>query len=104
MLSVDSLWFRLGRTEILRDISFDVPGGVVGILGPNGAGKSTLLSILATLRRPTDGTVTWFGLAEQDKDRVRQRIGYLPQSYQLVGAMRVLETVAYSAWTHGGRP
>ena len=50
-----------GRVRALDDFSLDVEPGVLGLLGPNGAGKSTLMKILATITRPTTGTVTWNG-------------------------------------------
>jgi lipopolysaccharide transport system ATP-binding protein len=46
----------------LKGISFDVlRGQIVGILGRNGSGKSTLLQIIASVLRPTSGTVTVSG-------------------------------------------
>ena len=45
-------------TEALRGIDLSVPGGtILGLLGRNGAGKSSLMSLVASLRRPTDGQV-----------------------------------------------
>ena len=47
-----------GATVALRGVDLTVPWGArLALLGPNGAGKSTLLRILATLSRPTGGTV-----------------------------------------------
>ena len=55
-------------------------GEIFGFLGPNGAGKTTILRMLATLLPPTSGTATVAGvdLAAQPQ-RVRERIGYVPQ-------------------------
>src|SRR5688500_7902642 len=53
-----------------------------GLLGPNGAGKSTLMRIIATLQEPDEGSIH-FGDIDviQQKDRVRQTLGYLPQEF-----------------------
>src|SRR4029079_4472662 len=47
-----------GELPVLRDIDLELPaGGTLAVLGPNGAGKSTLLRIVATLLRPTAGSI-----------------------------------------------
>jgi len=42
----------------LRSFSLKLGPGIIGFLGPNGAGKSTLMRILATITKPTKGTIT----------------------------------------------
>jgi len=85
-------------TRALKGISLDVPPGMFGLLGRNGAGKSTLMRILATLQEPDEGTVQ---LGELDvvrqKERVRETLGYLPQSFGFhprVRAERLLDHFA----------
>src|SRR3954465_14309413 len=85
-------------TQALKDVSLDIPPGMFGLLGRNGAGKSTLMRILATLQSPDEGSVT---LGEIDvigaKDKVRQTLGYLPQSFGFhprVSAERLLDHFA----------
>lgn len=57
-LQVKNLKFSIGKKEILKDISFDVPeGSFVGIIGPNGAGKSTLLKNIYRLYSPSSGDI-----------------------------------------------
>jgi ABC-2 type transport system ATP-binding protein len=85
-------------TQALKGISLDVPRGMFGLLGRNGAGKSTLMRILATLQDPDEGTIH---LGEIDvirqKERVRETLGYLPQSFGFhprVRAERLLDHFA----------
>jgi ABC-type multidrug transport system ATPase subunit len=85
-------------TKALKDVSLDIPPGMFGLLGSNGAGKSTLMRILATLQEPDMGSAT---LGEVDvireKEKVRQTLGYLPQSFGFhprVTAERLLDHFA----------
>ncbi len=70
--------------QALKNVTLTIPTGMYGLLGPNGAGKSTLMRILATLQKADSGSVT---LGEIDvlnqKDEVRQSLGYLPQEFGL---------------------
>src|SRR5829696_3702507 len=85
-------------TRALKGISLDVPPGMFGLLGRNGAGKSTLMRILATLQEPDEGTIQLGGLdVIRQKDRVRETLGYLPQSFGFhprVRAERLLDHFA----------
>lgn len=70
--------------EVLHSVDFTLEPGITGILGPNGAGKSTLLSILASMLRPTRGTVSFGGInAFEDTERYRNMVGFLPQQFEL---------------------
>ncbi|RLF16746.1 MAG: multidrug ABC transporter ATP-binding protein [Thermoprotei archaeon] len=70
-----------GGIEALKGISFKVlPGEVFGIIGPNGAGKTTLMRIMATLLKPTSGTVRILGYdVVKEPEQVRKVISYLPE-------------------------
>jgi ABC-type multidrug transport system ATPase subunit len=85
-------------TQALRDVSLDIPAGMFGLLGRNGAGKSTLMRILATLQEADTGSATLGDIdVLRDKDRVRQTLGYLPQSFGFhprVAAERLLDHFA----------
>ncbi len=86
----------LGNRLILQDICMDVPPGqFVGLIGANGAGKSTLLKVLATLMRPTRGSLHLFGRAvASHAAQVRSRIGIIahqPILYRDLSARENLE-------------
>jgi ABC-type multidrug transport system ATPase subunit len=71
-----------GPVTALQGVNLDVPPGMFGLLGPNGAGKSTLMKILAGLLEATSGQVTLDGEDVLAKpERIRQRLGYLPQEF-----------------------
>jgi ABC-2 type transport system ATP-binding protein len=58
VISTRGLSKRYGEVAALADVDLVVPRGVTyGLIGPNGAGKTTMLSILAGLRRPTEGEI-----------------------------------------------
>jgi len=68
--------------QALKDISLTIPAGMYGLLGPNGAGKSTLMRMIATLQEPDTGTIHLGDIdVVQQKDAVRQTLGYLPQEF-----------------------
>jgi ABC-2 type transport system ATP-binding protein len=99
MIEIQGLVRRYGEVEAVSGLTLAIPGGqVFGLLGPNGAGKSTTLRILATLIRPTSGTVRvgGFDVATQP-DEVRRIIGYVPEGadlYDSLTGMEFLELVA----------
>jgi putative ABC transport system ATP-binding protein len=80
------------------DLSID-PGESVAILGPSGSGKSTLLALMAGLDRPTSGEVLLDGVPihHMSEDRLallrRQKIGFVFQSFQLLGNLTAFENV-----------
>jgi len=99
-----------GRLEILHDINFEVaPRESVAIVGASGSGKSTLLSIIAGLDTPSRGTVQLDGtdLFELDEDaRAAVRaasIGFVFQSFQLMGHLTALENVMLPLELQGQR-
>lgn len=66
----------------LDNVSLEAPPGMFGLLGPNGAGKSTLMRVIATLQKPTDGTVSFNGVdVLAEPDTIRRSLGYLPQDF-----------------------
>ena len=89
-----------GTLDILRDIDFVLaPRETVAIVGASGSGKSTLLSIIAGLDTPTRGTVRLdgedlFAVGEDERAALRARkVGFVFQSFQLLGNLTALENV-----------
>ncbi len=88
------------ETHALDNINLEIRNGeYVAIAGPSGCGKSTLLSILGLLDTPTDGRYMLNGqlvtdLALSQRARVRNReIGFIFQSFNLIGDLTVYENV-----------
>jgi ABC-2 type transport system ATP-binding protein len=81
IVRVRELVHDFGRVRALDGVSLDVAPGVVhGLLGPNGAGKTTLIRVLATLLRPTSGSVEVAGVdVLADPTAARARIGLAGQ-------------------------
>ncbi len=89
-----------GTLDILRDIDFTLAQGeTAAIVGASGSGKSTLLSIIAGLDTPSKGTVTLagqdlFAIDEDQRAALRaQKVGFVFQSFQLMGNLTALENV-----------
>jgi len=89
-----------GSLDILRDIDFSLGRGeTAAIVGASGSGKSTLLSIIAGLDTPSRGTVhidgtDLFALDEDQRAALRaQKVGFVFQSFQLLGNLTALENV-----------
>jgi ABC-2 type transport system ATP-binding protein len=86
----------------LRSFNLELGPGVIGLLGPNGAGKSTLMRMLATITRPTEGTICW---NDQDvlktPDSLRTVLGYLPQDFGVYPNLTGREFLEYMAAIKG---
>jgi len=88
----------------LKGFSLEIEPGVLGLLGPNGAGKSTLMSILATITRPTEGTVSWDGTdVAREPNALRAVLGYLPQDFGVYPNLNAVEFLQYIAAIKGLR-
>ncbi|MFI4882446.1 MAG: ABC transporter ATP-binding protein [Phycisphaerales bacterium JB064] len=105
MIEARNLQKSYGRVHALAGVSFEVPPGrVTGLLGANGAGKSTTIRIITGYTAPDAGWVRVGGiLASRDPVRVRQHIGYLPESAPTYGEMPVEALLGFRASLHGLR-
>ncbi len=103
MIEVRNLTRSFGAVVAVKDVSFEVPEGqIVGFLGPNGAGKTTTLRILTGYLPASSGTARVAGFdVFTESMKVRQCIGYLPESTPLYPEMRVREYLKFRAKLKG---
>ena len=88
--AVNGLSLRIGKGELF------------GFLGPNGAGKTTTIRMLTTLTRPTEGNAKVAGFdIVADGDKVRARIGVVPQSFSLFEELTPAENLNFIGELYG---
>jgi len=94
---------KRGQVRAVEGLNFRCePGRIYGLLGANGAGKTTTLRLLATLLKPSSGTVCVAGCdAVREPQAVRARIGFLSTGTALYGRLTARETVEYFGRLHG---
>ena len=110
MLSVDSLSKSFGETQVLKNISLDIPDGeTTVILGPSGSGKSTLLRCLNLLETPQSGTLTIDDaqvdysqkLTDAQVRDIRSRSAMVFQQFNLFPNYTALKNVALAPTLNG---
>jgi urea transport system ATP-binding protein len=98
MLSVEHLNVAYGRSQVLFDVSFEIPdGSLVCVMGRNGVGKTTLLNTVMGVLSPRSGKVCLDGVdltAARPERRVRAGLGYVPQGHEVFAHLTVWENMA----------
>ncbi len=91
-----------GRRRAVSRVTFTARAGtILGLLGPNGAGKSTMLAMLATLLRPTSGSIRFGSLDPRGHGAaLRARIGILGHDLFLYPELTAHENLAFFAGLH----
>ena len=94
---------KRGVVRAVDDVSFRCePGQIYGLLGANGAGKTTTLRMIATLLKPTTGTVTVAGHdVVREANEVRAKVGFLAASTALYGRLTAREMITYFGELNG---
>ena len=103
MIKLTQLTKRYGSFTAVDRLDLEVPAGqLFGFLGPNGAGKTTTLRMIATMLRPTSGSIEVDGFdAAKDPAEVRRRLGFLTGTTRLYDRLTPAELVRYYADLHG---
>jgi ABC-2 type transport system ATP-binding protein len=99
MIELRQLHRFFGPTRAVDNVSFKVYAGqVFGYIGPNGAGKTTSMRVLATLDLPTAGDALIDGFSVvNDPDRVRRRLGFMPDYFGTYSNVDVREYLDFFA-------
>lgn len=98
-VSINNVSKSYGKLVALDEVGFNVnKGEIFGLIGPDGAGKSTLFKIISTLILPDSGNVKIDNLdTNKDYKKIRQILGYMPQSFSLYMDLTVEENLNFFA-------
>ncbi len=91
------------KEDAVRDVTFDVAAGsIFGFIGPSGSGKTTTIRMLTGIEKPDDGEISVLGQPPAKFDqRMRGRIGYMPQNFVLYPDLTVRENLNFAASIYG---
>lgn len=97
MLETFDLLKKFDALTAIENLSLRIEKGeMVGLVGPDGAGKTTLMRILSAILAPTSGTATVAGFdIVKDSERLKAKIGYMPQRFGLYEDLTVLENLNF---------
>lgn len=100
IIQTQDLSKSFGSTHALRNVSLQINDGeIFGLVGPDGAGKTTFIRTILGLYFPDSGTSSLMG--ESVPEKVKPRIGYVPQQFSLSQDMTVWENLALFGSLYG---
>lgn len=112
-LALNNVTYDIKGKYVLEQLSCIITEGITYIIGKNGSGKSTLLKMCATVLQPTEGTIEYTTLVENQQtvfqrkrlttEEVRRTIGYMPQEFTGYGELSIERYLRYMA-AHKGIP
>jgi len=102
ILVAQDLCRSYGPRQALRGLSFTLNAGrILGFLGPNGAGKTTSIRILTTILEPSSGHFSVDGIDQRYPEKIRRRIGVLPENLGFPKQMTGLEYLSFFGRLYG---
>lgn len=102
VIELRGLSVRLGKRDVLRDLTCSFTGRAIGLLGPNGAGKSTLINTLLGFWPPSAGSAYVFGYDIRTHAKaIRSSIGYVPENDAFISKMSAVSFIQLMAELSG---
>jgi ABC-2 type transport system ATP-binding protein len=102
LLLAEDLRKSYGPRPALRGLSFSLKAGrILGVLGPNGAGKTTAIRILTTILEPDSGHFIVDGISSKYPEKIRRKIGVLPESLGFPKNITGIEYLTYFGQLYG---
>ena len=102
LLVAENLRKSYGERFALRGLTFSLKAGrILGFLGPNGAGKTTAIRILTTILLPDSGHFVVAGISSEYPERIREKIGVLPESLGFPKNIMAIEYLTYFGQLYG---
>ncbi|MDU1322016.1 MAG: ABC transporter ATP-binding protein [Clostridium botulinum] len=103
VLQVENIHKKIGKREIIKDVSFSVKEGeIFGFLGPNGAGKTTTIRMMVGLIAPTKGNIKIMGHDIQ-KERIKalKNVGCIVENPDMYNDLTGMQNLKYYADLYG---
>jgi len=95
-ITLEKVCKTFGDVRAVENLDVQVPAGsIYGFLGPNGAGKTTTLRMIMNIIRPDSGAITLLG--NKSIEKLKSRLGYMPEERGLYRKMKVNKMLAYFA-------
>jgi len=105
ILVAENIQKTYGNRKALKGLTFTLHAGrVLGFLGPNGAGKTTSIRILTTIMEPDSGHFVVDGIKSDEPEKIRRKIGVLPENLGLPRQMTAVEYLGYFGQLYGQAP
>lgn len=94
---------KFGDLAAVSNLNLRVAQGeIFGLVGPDGAGKTTTFRLLSTALEQTEGEAKIIGLdVRKDEEKIREKIGYMPQRFSLYEDLTVMENLDFFADLYG---
>ena len=103
MLEIRDLRKKYGNFQALDGLSMTIKKGeLFGFVGPNGAGKTTTIKIITGLLQPDSGSIVIDGMdGIRDRRYLKQKMGYVPDSFGVYDNLKVSEYMEFFASCYG---